>query len=80
MEDKSEHHPVANIPKNTEGSELVENCGMGHAKQPHGSPIGAGEGHSTVHPSGYARAAHHHEHFGKHHRSSGAHRIGHRGK
>ncbi len=40
---EGEHHKgVANIPANTEGSELVENCGMGHAKQPHGTGIGAG--------------------------------------
>ena len=44
MNEGSEHSnkPVANIPANTEGSELVENCGMGHAKQPHGTGIGAG--------------------------------------
>ena len=42
MHEFSKHGPVANIPANTEGSELVENCGMGHAKQPHGTGIGAG--------------------------------------
>ena len=40
--ERHENKPVANIPANTEGSELVENCGMGHAKQPHGTGIGAG--------------------------------------
>jgi hypothetical protein len=65
--------PFGNIPANTEGSALVENCGMGHAKQPKGKSIGAGEHH--VHESGYARASHHHDHISKHHRGEG-HRVG----
>lgn len=40
--EREHNKPVANIPANTEGSELAENCGMGHAKQPHGTGIGAG--------------------------------------
>jgi hypothetical protein len=67
MTDKStpEHNkPVANIPANTEGSALVENCGMGHARQPGGKSIGAGE--RASHPSGYVRSAHHHDHLSRH--------------
>lgn len=40
----SEHgnKPPAGIPKNDEGSALVHNDGVGHAKQPGGTGIGAG--------------------------------------
>ena len=55
MNEGSEHSnkPVANIPANTEGSELVENCGMGHAKQPHGKSIEAGTTDIAEHHRGH---------------------------
>lgn len=68
--------PPANIPQNNEGSSLVHNDGVGHAKQPHGQSIGAGE-HHHVHGSGYVRASHHHEHLSRHVGGKG-HRIGRR--
>ena len=70
-----EHGPVANIPANTEGSALAGCAGTGHAKQPHGKSMGAGEQH--VHSSGYVRAAHHHEHLSRHVGGKG-HKLGER--
>lgn len=51
--------PVANIPANTEGSELVGDCGMGHAKQPHGKSIDGGSTDVAAHHKGYGMGSPH---------------------
>lgn len=44
---------VANVGPADRGTELVENCGMGHDKQPHGKSIGAGSKDIAAHHIGH---------------------------
>src|SRR5579859_5243897 len=44
--------PVGNIPKNHEASDLIEESGEGHAKQPGGKSIGVGMGEGAEHHKG----------------------------
>jgi len=80
-EHASEHHgAVAGIPKNTEGSELIEQGMEGHVKQSHGKSIGVdmeggAEHHKSSHMGGEAHSFPKHE--GESHAFSGTTKRGH---
>jgi hypothetical protein len=50
---KKSHEEVAYTGPTDRGSELIEDCGEGHEKQPHGKSIGAGRTDIAEHHKGH---------------------------